>query len=172
MAYFKKNSSKNGLILAGIAAAVAIGIGYGVASGAFSSIGSPSPASPDNQPMAMHIHARLSIKVDGKSMIVPSNIGIDPKLYKDHSLDQYGMKMPNMPSMPVMAPTHTHDSSGLIHVESSAVRDYTLGDLFNVWGVSFDDPTKTVKMFVNGQPSTEFLNYVLKDGDDIVIQYD
>ena len=32
------------------------------------------------------------------------------------------------------APLHTHDSSGVIHVESPTVRTYTLGELFAVWG--------------------------------------
>jgi len=181
MAYFKKNS-KNRIILVGIAAAIAVSIGYGVVSGAFSSIGSPtSPSAVDNQPMVMHHHAKLAIKANGMSITVPANIGIDEKVYKDHTLDEYGMKMPNMPSMPVMAPTHTHDTSGLIHLESAAVRDYTLGDLFNVWGVKFtdtcimdkcNDGTKTVKVFVNGQSNSEFRNYVMKDGDQILIQYD
>ncbi|MGH9909463.1 MAG: hypothetical protein ACRD32_02365, partial [Nitrososphaerales archaeon] len=152
-------------------------------SGAFSSVGaSPTaPAAVDNQPMVMHIHPNLTIKIDGKSVMIPANVGIEPSLYKDHMLDTYGMKMPNMSSMPVMAPTHTHDSSGIIHVESSVVRDYTLGEFFNVWGVTFtstcimdkcNDGTKTVKIFVNGQPSFEFRNYAMKDGDEIVIQYD
>ena len=178
--HFGKKRGKNGIILVGIAAAIAISVGYGVVSGAFSS--ATSPAAPVHEPekIVMHEHATLSMKIDGKSVTVPANIGIDPKLYKDHNYDTYGMKMPNMPSMPVMAPTHTHDTSGLIHIESTAVRDYTLGDLFNVWGVKFtdtcimdkcNDGTKTVKMFVNGQPNAEFSNYVMKDNDEIVIQY-
>jgi len=175
----KKRNSKNWIIFAGIIAAIGIGIGYGAVSGAFSST---SPATPAHEPekIVMHKHATLSIKIDGKSVTVPANIGIDPKFYKDHSLDTYGMKMPNMPSMPVMAPTHTHDTSGLIHMESTVVRDYTLGDLFNVWGATFtdtcimdkcNDGNKTVKMFVNGQLISEFRDYVMKDGDDIVIEY-
>ena len=172
-----KKRSKNGIILAGIIVAIAIGIGYAAMNGAFS-----SPATPVQEPenIVMHKHATLSIKIDGKSVTVPGNIGIDPKFYKDHSLDTYGMKMPKMPSMPVMAPTHTHDTSGLIHLESTAVRDYTLGELFNVWGVTFtdtcitdkcNDGTKTVKMFVNGQPNSEFRNYVMQDQDEILIEY-
>jgi hypothetical protein len=180
MAYFKKKNSKNGIILAGIAAAIAVGIGYGVVSGAFSPT-TPPAAPVHEEKIVMHQHATLSIRIDGRSVTVPADIGINPRFYKDHSYDTYGMKMPNMPSMPVMAPTHTHDTSGLIHMESTAVRDYTLSDLFNVWGAKFtdtcimdncNDGTKTVKVFVNGQPNSEFRNYVMKDGDQIVIQYD
>ena len=178
----RKKSSKNVIIIVGIIATIAAAIAYGAASGAFSSVGAPptAPAAVDNQPMVMHIHPNLTIKIDGKSVMIPANVGIEPSLYKDHTLDTYGMKMPNMSSMPVMAPTHTHDSSGIIHVESSVVRDYTLGEFFNVWGVNFtsmcimdrcNDGTKTVKMFVDGQPSTEFRDHILKDGEQIIIEY-
>lgn len=171
----RKRRSKNGIILAGIVAAIAIGIAYGAASGAFSSASPPVSPTHSTEKIVMHNHAKLSIKIDGKTVPIPENIGIDHKLYKDHSLDTFGMKMP------VMAPTHTHDTTGTIHIESTVVRDYTLGDLFNIWGVTFtstcimdkcNDGTKTVKIFVNGQPGFEFRNYVMKDGDDIVIEYD
>jgi len=173
----RKKRSKNVIILAGIIAAVAISVGYAAVSGAFSSLAAPAHGT---EKIVKHEHAKLSINIDGKTATVPADIGIDPELYKDHILDTYGMKMPNMPSMPVMAPTHTHDTSGTIHIESTAVRDYTLGDLFNVWGVTFtdtcimdkcNDGTKTVKMFVNGQPSTEFRNHILSDGEQIIIEY-
>ena len=68
----------------------------------------------------MHIHPQLSVKVNGQPIIVPENVGIDKSLWKDHSLDKYGMQG--------MSPLHTHDSSGTIHVESSIERDYTLGE--------------------------------------------
>lgn len=177
----RNRRSKNSIILAGIIAAIAIGIGYGAVSGAFSSVGPPVSPTHSTEKIVMHNHAKLTIKIEGRTIAIPENIGIDSKLYKDHSLDTFGMKMPDMPKMPVMAPTHTHDTSGTIHIESTVVRDYTLGDLFNIWGVTFtstcimdkcNDGTKTVILFVNGQPSFEFRNYVMKDGDEIVIQYD
>jgi len=173
-----KSSSKNLMILAGIIAAIAIGIGYGAVSGAFSSL---SAKAPQNEPIIMHIHPTLNIIIEGSRVTVPQNIGIDSSLWKDHSIDTYGMKMPNMSSMPGMAPLHTHDTSGTIHVESTVIRDYTLGEFFDVWGVTFtdtcimdkcNDGTKTVKMFVNGQPSTEFRNHIFKDGEEISIEYD
>ncbi|MGH9922059.1 MAG: hypothetical protein ACRD38_04855 [Nitrososphaerales archaeon] len=178
---FKKKRSKNGIILVGIIAAVAVSVGYGVVSGAFSSAASKLSEPAHGEKIVMHNHAQLSIEIDGKSVTIPENIGINNDLFKDHTLDKYGMKMPNMPAMPVMAPTHTHDSTGTIHIESTEERDFTLGDFTNVWGVAFtdscimdkcNDGSKTVKMFVNGQPSTEFRNLALKDGDKIVIRYD
>jgi len=56
---------------------------------------------------------------------------------------------------------HTHDTSGLIHVESPEHRRFNLGEFFGVWGVRLDKSCiadlcgKTagdgVKMWVNGQ---------------------
>jgi hypothetical protein len=66
---------------------------------------------------------------------VPTQIGIFPSLWKDHSLDNYGMQsMPEM-KMSAMAPLHTHDSSGIVLVESTVNRNYTLGEFLNVWGL-------------------------------------
>jgi hypothetical protein len=65
--------------------------------------------------MVLHIHPHLNITNDGKTATIPKNIGINSSLYNDHSLDKYGMQE--------MAPLHTHDNSGVIHVESSVKRN-------------------------------------------------
>jgi hypothetical protein len=64
---------------------------------------------------AVHIHQHLDLFVDGREVPVPAGIGIDPAVG--------------------YAPLHTHDASGVIHVESPTARTYTLGDFFAVWGV-------------------------------------
>lgn len=66
---------------------------------------------------AVHIHQHLDLYVDSHKVPVPAGIGIDPAVG--------------------YAPLHTHDASGVIHVESPTVRPYTLGELFAVWGVRF-----------------------------------
>jgi hypothetical protein len=66
---------------------------------------------------AVHIHQHLDLYVDGRKVPVPAGVGIDPAVG--------------------YAPLHTHDASGVIHVESPTVRTYTLGELFAVWGVRF-----------------------------------
>jgi hypothetical protein len=66
---------------------------------------------------AVHIHQHLDLYVDGRKVLVPAAIGIDPAVG--------------------YAPLHTHDPSGVIHVESPTVRTYTLGEFFAVWGVRF-----------------------------------
>jgi hypothetical protein len=63
----------------------------------------------------VHIHQHLDLYVDGRKVTVPAGIGIDPAVG--------------------YAPLHTHDPSGVIHVESPTARTYTLGEFFAVWGV-------------------------------------
>jgi hypothetical protein len=70
--------------------------------------------------------------------------------------------------MPGMAPIYTNDNSGLIKVGSVVVRNYTLGDLFNVWG--FDLTGKTVvNTTVNGKPIFDIKNHILKDKEQIYL---
>jgi hypothetical protein len=108
--------------------------------------------------------AKLNMTVDGKSVTIPAQIGINPSLWKDHSLDQYGMNAMNM-VMSGMAPLHTHDTSGTIHVESNANRNYTLGEFLDNWGLNLNG--KTVKATVDGMPVPDYKNIILRDGEQI-----
>jgi hypothetical protein len=63
---------------------------------------------------ALHIHAHLDLFVHGRRVAVPAGVGIGPDF---------------------ISPLHTHDASGVVHVESSDVRTFTLGEVFGVWGV-------------------------------------
>jgi hypothetical protein len=117
------------------------------------------------KPIIMHFHPHLSLMIDGKSVTIPSQIGIDPSLWKDHSLDQYGMQaMSN--GMSGMAPLHTHDASGTIHVESSIIRNYTLGEFLNIWA-GLDTSGKTVKATIDGKPVSDYRSITLRDGEQI-----
>lgn len=64
-----------------------------------------------------HIHSHLSIIVDGQAQSIPADIGIVETDVLD--CNYY---------------VHTHDLSGKIHVEAPAAADFTLGQLFAVWG--------------------------------------
>ncbi|HJT10252.1 MAG TPA: hypothetical protein VJ771_05655 [Candidatus Nitrosotalea sp.] len=107
----------------------------------------------------MHIHPHISLMIDGKAATVPAQIGIDPTLWNMHMLDSYGMTG--------MAPLHTHDASGMIHVESYKDRDYTLGELLAIWGMQFDN--YDVKVTVDGNPISDYGSHVFKDGEKIVV---
>jgi hypothetical protein len=65
---------------------------------------------------ALHIHQHVDVFVDGRRVPVPAGIGIDA-------------------AGRFISPIHTHDASGVVHVESPTVRTFTLGQLFGVWGV-------------------------------------
>jgi sulfur carrier protein ThiS len=110
--------------------------------------------------MVMHIHPQMTVSVNGKPTVIPENVGIDNALWKDHSLDQYGMQG--------MSPLHTHDATGTIHVESSEKRDYTLGKFLSIWGIGLNG--KTVKVTVNDQPISDWKNHVLKDKEKINLE--
>ncbi len=122
------------------------------------------PSLPSNK-MALHNHVNLTVTSNGQPITVPAHIGMvqvgkaeDQSLYGDHSLDKNGMEG--------MSPLHTHDTSGSIHVESNTVRDYTLGELLDIWrGLSING--KTVQATLNGNPVSDFRNIILKDGYSI-----
>jgi hypothetical protein len=118
-------------------------------------------------PFAMHISVHLNIIKDNKPVIIPSQIGIDEPLWNNHSLDKYGAqgRFTNGTTIPGMAPLYTNDNMGLIKIGSSVIRNYTLGDFFNIWGMTFTG--KIVQASVNEKPISNFKNHVLKDGEHI-----
>jgi len=119
-------------------------------------------------PIIMHIHPQLSLILNNTSSTVPAQIGIDPSLWKDHSLDEFGMQsMPEM-KMSAMAPLHTHDDSGIVHVESTVYRNYTLEEFLNIWGLNLDG--KIVKMTLNGKPLPDFRDHILSNGEQIKLE--
>jgi hypothetical protein len=94
--------------------------------------------------MVEHIHVHLDVIVDGQAIPVPANIGID--------VARGGI-----------SPLHTHDASGVIHIESPVKRQFSLGEFFTEWGVSLSADNigglratdgKTVRAYVNGKPHT------------------
>jgi hypothetical protein len=91
-----------------------------------------------------HIHAHLDVRVDGQAVEVPRYIGIDA-------------------SGRGISPVHTHDPTGIIHIESPVKRAFTLGEFFTEWDVSLSPNNiggltvgdgKTLRVFVNGIPAT------------------
>jgi hypothetical protein len=66
--------------------------------------------------VALHIHQHLDLYVGGRHVTVPAAIGIN---FQQQFITE----------------VHTHDTSGVIHVESPRVRSFTLGQFFGEWGV-------------------------------------
>ncbi len=105
-----------------------------------------------------HVHAQLTVKINGETLPIPANIG----------------------SAPCVLPIHTHDGTGKIHVENAFQFDAKLGEFFQLWGKTFTptqildsvvDDTHELVMTVNGEQSTAWGDLILEDAQDIVIEY-
>ena len=122
-------------------------------------------------PFAIYIHSNLNILIDGKPLIIPSQVGIDNHLWNNHSLDRFGA--PGMPmdeegktTMPGMAPIYTINDKGRITVGSIVERNYTLQDFLNIWG-GIDLNGKKVNATVDDKPVTDYRSIILKDKEQI-----
>jgi hypothetical protein len=119
----------------------------------------------------MHIHPQLSILIRGASETLPANVGINRDLWRDHSLDRYGVNG--------LSSLLTRDSSGTIHVESNTVRDFTLYEFLAIWGEPTDysqvvgnpvRPGESACIFVNGQSMSLSSNVVFVDQQKIILE--
>ena len=108
----------------------------------------------------MHIHPHLDIVYQGQPVALPADIGIDPTMYATHKWDKYIGDMG-------AAPLHTHDSSGVIHVESSVTANWTLGNFLDIWGV--DLRGHSVKLTADGEKVRGYRRHVLKDGEALMM---
>jgi hypothetical protein len=106
-----------------------------------------------------HEHAHLTIVVRGQLRVVPAFVGI---------------------TATSICWLHTHDTSGIIHIEAGDSRTLTLGDFFAVWGkllsttaIADDRPGtgESVRATVNQKPYGEAPDTILlHDHDDIALE--
>jgi hypothetical protein len=87
-----------------------------------------------------HFHAHLDIFQDGKRVKIPKWVGINP-------------------GAGYLTELHTHDDSGVVHIEAQKARDFTLGQLMAEWGVFLNSQCVGgycggVKWYVDGKPQT------------------
>jgi hypothetical protein len=67
---------------------------------------------------------------------------------------------------------HTHGNTGIIHIESPDVRNYTLGEFFVIWDKKFSNTqifnnqvgedngkNSTLSLYINGQKVSDRVNY-------------
>jgi len=107
-----------------------------------------------NEFSTLHIHAHLDVFVNGKPVGVPARIGI-----VDNTCLYW---------------THTHDESGMIHIESPKSRDFTLGQFIDVWKSTLGFPVSGAvpKIFINGKTASTGLNDTnIHTHDEIVLAY-
>jgi hypothetical protein len=75
-----------------------------------------------------HIHAHLTIFVNGAARQVPAGIGI-PGAQATQSAQG-----PFIESGTCFYWLHTHAADGIVHIESPVERTFTLGNFFDIWG--------------------------------------
>jgi hypothetical protein len=110
-----------------------------------------------------HIHAHLDVLVDSQAVPVPADIGIDVHRR-------------------TISPLHTHDGSGVLHIESPVKRQFSLGEFFSEWQVSLSEDNigalragggKVVRVFVNGTQRTGNPGAIMLGAhDEIAVVYD
>jgi hypothetical protein len=107
----------------------------------------------------VHIHQHLDVFVDGRHAVVPGGIGIDDSSF--------------------ISPIHTHDPSGVIHVESPSKEHFTLAQFFAIWGVRFTtnalggyraSSARPIRFYVDGKPlSSDARGLVLASHQEIAV---
>ena len=165
------------LLTAGIAASL---LALGAGAGRTAPLASPGPPGPEGVPIPagpelaptgdaaaigpvdkilcqpheqvlFHIHAHLTVFVDGRARRIPAGIGIaSPQA-------QATPDGPFVVAGSCFSWLHTHAADGIIHIESPVQRTFTLGDFFDVWGRPLSrtrvaGATGTVTAFVGGRP--------------------
>ncbi len=109
----------------------------------------------------IHWHPHLTIIINEQEQVIPAEIGLQQT---PHS------------------PVHTHETDGIIHLENSrpTAENMKLKFFFDVWNKKFNKECifefcnsgdKKVKFTVNGKENTDFENYIMADGDKMVIEY-
>jgi hypothetical protein len=104
--------------------------------------------------LAYHIHAHLAIYVNGTQKTVPYGIGIEqPWTTEPDNGSEF------VDSGAAFYYLHTHDDTGVIHIESPNSTQYTLGQFFAEWNQTLSstqigDNTGAVTTFVNGAKFT------------------
>src|ERR671931_852722 len=171
----KKLSKKLIVIIIGVGILIAITGGIG---SYYYTMGSKSSSSASRltidgiqcnpiEHVAFHIHTHLDIIINGKPSTVPSQIGIKPDERCLYWL-------------------HTHEETGIIHVEAPEKRDFTLGQFFDIWNEKFsnsqifnyttgsgDDNNNTLTVYVNGHKISgmNYRDIKLNAHDEIAIVY-
>jgi|SRR5579872_6939074 len=112
----------------------------------------------------LHIHPHLSLFVNGKQLSIPRSVGL------------FSPKQPQC-----IYWTHTHDASGILHVEAPQFTapgggDFTLGIFFDIWGEPLTRDNVAghrgaVVAYVNGAPYDGDLRAIpLKSHQQVVLE--
>lgn len=110
----------------------------------------------------VHLHQHLDIYVDGEKVTAPAQIGIDA-------------------GGAFISDLHTHETDGILHVESPTQRSFTLGQFFAVWGLPLsaecigslcERGDKQLRVWVDGEEvKADPTRIILDEHQEIVIAY-
>ena len=110
--------------------------------------------------LAVHLHAHLDVIVNGSHIVMPMNLGI---------------------GVNGLSPLHTHDPTGIAHIESGHATQFTLGQFFTEWNIRLAsnclgglcaDSSHQLAVFTNGRPITgDPRALVLGAHQEIAIEY-
>ncbi len=107
----------------------------------------------------VHLHVNLVVDVEARNVVVPFGVGID---FRNR----------------LLAEIHTHADRGTIHIEAARSRPFTLGMVFDVWGVRFtpdciggyrDGGTNTLRVFLDGRPYTRNPTDLLLANEQVIV---
>ncbi len=101
--------------------------------------------------LAVHYHAHLEVIVNGTPVPVPADLGIDEARH-------------------LIAPLHTHDPSGVVHIESATDVPFTLGQFFTEWGQPLRTDRVGPVVLAPGQVLRVFRNGQLVAGDPAAVR--
>lgn len=98
-----------------------------------------------------HIHQHLVINDHGKPVAIPGDVG-----------------------RPILAGClywlHTHTPDGIIHIESPAIRTFTLGQFFQIWGQPLTKTQVASAKLRPGEKTTVWVNGTRRSGDPAKIE--
>jgi len=100
----------------------------------------------------VHYHAHLDVIVRGQQITVPAQIGIDVARQQISAL-------------------HTHDASGVVHIESSRDVPFTLGQLFTEWGQTLTAHQVGPDVAATGEQVRVYRNGTLVAGDPASLKF-
>jgi hypothetical protein len=109
-----------------------------------------------------HIHAHISIYIDGQLSPLPQYIGIPQNANSGQPTCFYWL--------------HTHDSTGIIHIEAPVNETFTLGEFLDEWNQQFSGlgfPTQLLlnsgwTMWINGKPYHNSLTSIPLGRHDLI----